>query len=167
MARIPTPKLFWLATYRELIGVWSKLNSRPQDAQDATQDTALRMLTRKPSAILDSDSYLYRSVRNNLISTIRRQDRHPGLSLEELTEADLPANHDPDHAIRLAQLTQALEQALSELPLKKRQAYIWHKLEGYSQAETAQKMGVSVSTVERYILESTRSIRAKLQDFCP
>lgn len=120
MSRTPTPKPFWLATYRELIGVWTKLNSRPHDAEDATQDTAVRMLARDQSAVLDSDSYLYQSVRNNLISEIRRQDRQPKMSLEELTDADQFIDDDPDQAIRMTQLTRALELALTQLPLKKR-----------------------------------------------
>ena len=55
--------------------------------------------------------------------------------------------------MRARQLAEALEQALASLPLKKRQAYVWHRLEGYSQPEIAQRMGLALNTVERYIMD--------------
>ena len=65
------------------------------------------------------------------------------------------------------QLADALECALASLPLKKRQAYVWCRLEGYSQPEVAARMGVALNTVERYIMDATREIREQLKHFCP
>lgn len=161
----PSPKT-WLAYYRELVGGWAKGNSRPHEAEDAAQDAAMRMLSQGQAGILDQQAYLYRSTQNHLLSELRRQARRPTLALEDLADHDHPLLSDPDADIRASQLAQALERALMRLPLKKRQAYIYHRLEGYTQPEIAQKMGLALNTIERYIMEATRDIREQLQDFC-
>ena len=167
MSRSTNPLKGWLAYYGELVGSWAKRNSRPCDAEDAAQDVMAHMLTDTRAAALDAKSYLYRSAQNRLISEIRRQSRHPETSLESLSADDYPLLHDPEAGVRARQLADALEQALASLPLRKRQAYVWHRLEGYSQPEIAQRMGLALNTVERYIMDATREMREQLQRFCP
>lgn len=167
MSRSTNPLKGWLAYYSELVGSWAKRNSRPSDAEDAAQDVMAHMLANTRAAALDAKSYLYRAAQNRLISEIRRQSRHPEMSLESLSADDHPLLHDPEAGVRARQLADALEQALASLPLKKRQAYVWHRLEGYSQPEIAQRMGLALNTVERYIMDATREMREQLERFCP
>ena len=107
---------------------------------------------------------------------LRRRRRLLGLTQQQLAETvgvrfqqiqkyECGANR--ISAARLWQLAEALEQALASLPLKKRQAYVWHRLEGYSQPEIAQRMGLALNTVERYIMDATREMREQLERFCP
>lgn len=156
----------WLAYYRELIGAWAKGNSRHHDAEDAAQDAVVRMLGQDQAGVLDPKAYLYQASRNHLLNILRRQRRHTTVSLEDLADADHPAL-DADAPLRAHELTQALEKALERLPIKKRQAYIYHRLEGYTHAEIAEKLGVAINTVERYVMDATRDIRKQLQNFCP
>lgn len=65
------------------------------------------------------------------------------------------------------QLLTALKEALQELPLKCRQVFIWHRLEGYSQTEIAEKLDISVNMVEKYMIRATRHLRDRLQDHIP
>lgn len=167
MSRRRPPDQGWLAYYRELIGTWAKGNTRPHDAEDAAQEAATRMLSDAPSAVLNPEGYLYRATQNRLINEIRRQSRHDAIPLEALADDEHPLLLDPDADLRAQQLAQALEQALARLPLKQRQAFIYHRLEGYTQPEIAQRMGVALNTVERYLMDATRAVREQLQSFCP
>ncbi|MFT0532593.1 RNA polymerase sigma factor [Castellaniella hirudinis] len=163
----PASKKGWLAYYSGLIGSWAKHNSRPFDAEDAAQESAANLLGKGSEAVLNPDAYLFRSTQNRLRNEIRRQARHEALSLEDLAEDDHPLWRDADAALRASQLVQALEKALAQLPLKKRQVFIHQRLEGYTQAEIAEKMGLALNTVERYVMDATRHVRAQLQDFSP
>ena len=167
MSRSTNPLKGWLAYYSELVGSWAKRNSRPSDAEDAAQDVMAHMLANTRAAALDAKSYLYRAAQNRLISEIRRQARHDEVSLEAWAADDPAQWHDPESNARARQLADALECALASLPLKKRQAYVWCRLEGYSQPEVAARMGVALNTVERYIMDATREIREQLKHFCP
>lgn len=157
----------WLAHYGELIGTWAKRNSRPSDAEDAAQDAMAQVLRDSDLAVAAPKAYLHRAAHNRLISEVRRQSRYPSVPLEALAAEDHPLLRDPEADIRARQLADALERALASLPLRKRQAYIWHRLEGYTQPEIAQRMGLGLNTIERYIIDATREMREQLQRFCP
>ncbi|MNT85961.1 putative RNA polymerase sigma factor FecI [compost metagenome] len=98
---------------------------------------------------------------------IRRQSRREQVSLDELPDAEHPVQSDPESAIRASQLADALKAALAELPLKCRQVFLWNKLEGYTQAEIAQKLGLTQSTVEKHMRRALAHIHDRLQDHAP
>lgn len=155
----------WLARYRELLKRWPQRQSNPQDAEDALHDAALTMLSRDNSAVQDQAAYFYRSAQNRLSAQARVQQDRPSISLSELAQEDHPSLDDPQADARTRQLAQALEQALAQLPLKCRQAYVWHRLEGYSQQEIAQRLGVSLNSVERYIMRALQHLAEQLHAY--
>ncbi len=167
MSRPPVPKKGWSAFYSGLLGSWAKRNPLPQDAEDAVQDSIEGLLRGDHAAALDQKAYLYRTAHNHLVSEIRRQSRHELLPLHELSEDELPAQHDPDAALRTAELTQALQAALQELPLKCQQVFLWNKLEGYTQEEIARKLHLTPSSVEKYMKRALRHLQDRLQRYAP
>ena len=56
-----------------------------------------------------------------------------------------------DEALAERQRFALMLAALEELPPVQRQAFRMHKLEGKSQADTARALGVSLSSVEKYL----------------
>ncbi|SHI19848.1 RNA polymerase sigma factor [Pollutimonas bauzanensis] len=167
MSRRPPPDKGWLAHYRGLIGAWTQRQTTPPDAQDAAHDAVVGILKNNSAGILDQGAYLFRASQNRLYGEIRRQARHEIVSLDSLAEADHPQLHDHDAAIRVSQLALALEKALSELPLKCRQVFLWNKIEGYTQEEIAKKMGLSQSMVEKYMKRALCHVHDRLQDYAP
>jgi RNA polymerase sigma factor (sigma-70 family) len=155
----------WLAYYRGMLGSWTKRHSNVQDAEDAVQDAVIGIVNNTQSDIQNPNAYLYQASQNSLIGKARRHQRDQYVSLDELAEEDHPLLSDPESSIRAAKLADALEKALAELPLKCRQAYIWHRLEGYSQAEIAQRLNLSINSIERYIMQALRHLRESLREF--
>jgi RNA polymerase sigma factor (sigma-70 family) len=51
-----------------------------------------------------------------------------------------------------------LEDALTRLPPRCRQAFVLRKIEGLSQREIAQRMGISEKTVERHISDGISAL---------
>lgn len=167
MSSPPSSLKGWLAHYGDLVGAWAKRNSRPSEAEDAAQDVMAGLLSGGSRSVSHGKSYLRRAAQNRLISEMRRQARHDEVSLEAWAADDPAQWHDPESSARARQLADALECALASLPLKKRQAYVWCRLEGYSQPEVAARMGLALNTVERYIMDATREVREQLKHFCP
>jgi RNA polymerase sigma factor (sigma-70 family) len=155
----------WLAYYRGMLGSWTKRHSNVQDAEDAVQDAVIGIVNNTQSDIQNPNAYLYQASQNSLIGKTRRHQRDQYVSLDELAEEDHPLLSDPESSIRASKLADALETALAELPLKCRQAYIWHRLEGYSQAEIAQRLNLSINSIERYIMQALRHLRESLREF--
>ena len=57
----------------------------------------------------------------------------------------------------------ALVEAVDDLPEKTRHAFQLHKLEGLSHAETARRMGISTSTVEKHISSALKTLTRRLR----
>ncbi|MGB6103239.1 MAG: sigma-70 family RNA polymerase sigma factor [Pusillimonas sp.] len=167
MSRRPPPGKVWLAHYRELINTWAKRSGSRQDAEDAAHDSIVQLLAMDASAIENPRSYLHRCVRNRLTDLHRRNQLLDPVSLDDLHEADHPLLTDPDAQVRTAQLLAALKEALAELPLKCRQVFLWHRLEGYTQEEIAKRLGISVNMVEKYMIKAARHLRSRLHNYGP
>lgn len=134
------------------------------DAEDATHDALLQVLENDASAFINPRAYLHRSVHNRLIDAHRQSRVLDMVALHELDEDDHPLLTDPDAQARTTQLLASLKEGLTELPLKCRQVFLWHKLEGYTQEEIARKLGVSVNMVEKYMIRAARHLRERLQN---
>lgn len=167
MSRSPAPKNGWLAHYSELVEAWARWTGNRQDAEDATQDAIVRVLENDAGTLVNARAYLHRSVHNRLIDGYRRAGVLDVVPLHELDEAEHPLLTDPDARVRTEELLASLKSALADLPLKCRQVFLWHRLEGYTQEEVATKLGISVSMVEKYMIRASRHLRKALQHHAP
>ncbi len=75
---------------------------------------------------------------------------------------DCGYNH-VDEAIAIKDQQRLLDQALSKLPRKQRQAYVLHKLEGKSHQQISDELGITLSAVNQHIHRASKSIRLALR----
>lgn len=141
---------------------WTRRSEHPQEAEDALQDAALGMLKREDAALADPCAYLYQASRNNLASGLRKLGQRAAVPLHDLHDQDHPTLDDAAVELNGIQLARSIDAALAELPEKCRQAYIWHRLDGLTQVEIAARLGLSVNSVERYIMRAMRHLRDTL-----
>jgi RNA polymerase sigma factor (sigma-70 family) len=167
MARSPTFNKSWLIHYSELLGFWRRKGSVAEDAEDAMQDAALALLEKDGATIDDPRAYMMRSTSNGLISRYRRNKIIDFFSLDDLTEGEHPLMQSTESDAYAKELETALLDALSELPLKCQQVYIYHRLEGWSHTEVADQMSLSKSMVEKYMQRAVHHLAERLQHFSP
>ena len=108
--------------------------------------------------------WLFRAARNRIIDLFRARTMEP-LEFEDL----LPSPRSgPDGDYARAQLFDALEQAIAELPPEQRDVFIAHELEGRSFKEMAASTGVSINTLlsrKRYaVLRLRERLRSTYED---
>lgn len=138
-------------------------------AQDLVQDIYLKIVRRPPDAISNPTAYLYRLGANLMLDRLKQERRisrratawsevyHNPLGGE--LAADAPA---ADDALAARQRLGSVIAAVQELPPQVQEAFRLHKLQGLSHAETAEAMGVSRSSVEKYLMASLKAILAKV-----
>ena len=166
-SRRPPPQ-GWLAHYAELIGAWARRKHDRDEGQDATQNAALSLLqTVEPAGLRDPRAYLRRSVRNGMTARYRDTVAAHSVAWQEMPEHEQPAVAEVESNIRAAQLTDALQEALEELPLPCQQVFAWHRLEGRTMADIARRMGLSVSMVEKHMTRCMRHLHARLKHHAP
>ena len=69
----------------------------------------------------------------------------------------------PEAALLARERLQILDEALLQLPSNARQALLLNRIEGLTQAQIAQRLGVSESMVAKYIGQALRHCRDWLQ----
>jgi RNA polymerase sigma-70 factor (ECF subfamily) len=148
----------------------ARLNSRAE-AEDLVQDLYLRLTTMEPVATVENPSALLHRIGSNLMLDRMRSQKRSGARDHDWREvntivlagqevADEPS---ADEVVNARQRLRALVDAVDDLPEKTRHAFQLHKLEGLSHAETARRMGISTSTVEKHISSALKTLTRRLR----
>ena len=138
-------------------------------AEDLVQDIYLRIAASTGQEIGNPAAYLYRLGTNLMLDRIkqqRRTGRRDADWREVHTSASGPEDvaQEPaaDDALAARQRLNAILEAIGDLPAPVREAFRLHKLDGLSHSETAAAMGVSRSSVEKYIMTSLKRILSRV-----
>ena len=143
---------------------------RSEDAaRDLVQDIYLKIAARPAEDIGNPAAYLYRLGSNLMLDRIKVQ-RRAGRRDADWADShtvraggqDVAAEPSADDAADARQRLGRIIETVNTLPPPVREAFRLHKLEGLSHAETAAAMGVSRSSVEKYIMTSLKLILSKV-----
>ena len=145
-----------------------RLNSE-QDCDDVLQEVYVRLsqiddLPARLAGRLDTArNYLLQIASHLLIdrarrSQVRKQDQH--VSTEDVdTVSSLYA---PERIFNNKRKLQRIEFALQQIKPQQRQAFLLHRVEGLSYREISDQLGLSVSTIEKYIAAALLAVREAL-----
>lgn len=136
--------------YRDvLVRGMLRLSVRPSDVDDILQESLARTLEADENKEIDHPkSYLF-TVSRNIV--FRDQERCAREVQWEIDEAILEANTSPiDRELYYKQMLEVFWEALETLPQSHRRAILLRRIYGLSHKQVAKKMGLSVSTVEKY-----------------
>ena len=151
-----------------------KLNN-PEDAAEVAQDSFLRLhRMQRPESLDNARAFLFQVASNLAIDQLRRRTLHfRFLNAEKsLAEEGEPMDSNaiaasPEQILSAREKLTCIYRAVDELPFKVRQAFLLHRHRGMSYQEIAASMDVSVSSVEKYILEALKHCRRRLAAFYP
>ena len=149
-----------------------KLNS-PEDAAEVAQDAFFRLhRMADPQNLDNARAFLFQVANNLAIDQLRRRTLHfRFLNAEKNMVSDgepLDINAiaaSPEQIISAQEKLAAIYQAVDELPFKVKQAFLLHRKRGLSYKDIAQQMDVSVSSVEKYILQALKHCRSRLATY--
>lgn len=147
--------------YEELIGTWTRRLRSRHRAEDFAHDAFVRVLEADQENVQQPRAYLHQTTRNIAVDHFRREERRALLEMDAAGQGD-EARDDPESYMHAVQLADSIEKALAELPVNCRQVFVWQKLEGLSQAEIAERLGLSKNMVERYMIRTIRHLRERL-----
>jgi RNA polymerase sigma-70 factor (ECF subfamily) len=110
-------------------------------------------------------AYLYRATRNRVLDYLKHERIERRWAERSLGQpADVAGSSVPaaDQTIETADLVARLEQALDQLPERRRQVFLLRWKEGKSYHEIARLLGVSPKTVENQMTHALRALRRLL-----
>ena len=143
------------------------------EAGDILQDVFLRLWEKRASlpADINLQAYLLTMVKNQCMDFLRHRRVVQQLSVnwETLQEREASFNYyaisqfDPEE-MDIETLERLVEKAINELPEQCRKAFELSRYDGLKYKEIADKMGISVKTVETHISHALKILRVTLKD---
>ncbi|MBM3071514.1 sigma-70 family RNA polymerase sigma factor [Enterobacter sp. RHBSTW-00994] len=121
------------------------------DADDIAQDTFLRVMSSETlSTIRDPRSFLCTIAKRVMVDLFRRHALEKAYleMLGNLPEALAPSPEERESQLETLQLIDTMLDGLSG---KTREAFLLSQLEGLTYSDIAQRLGVSVSSVKKYV----------------
>lgn len=154
--------------YPPLFNYAGRILRDEEQANDVVQDTFCRLYENRSNITIHISlkSYLYRSVYNNCIDLIRHK---------KVANAYVDAKMLDFYFSRIIQLPEAelkmldedigeaIREAIAHLPERCRQIFCLSKLEGLSNKQIAEKLGISVKTVETQMTTAFVRLRKELE----
>ena len=145
-----------------------RLLGRRADAEECFQETflsALQLWQRQP--VRNPRGALVRLATARAVDGLRR--RYRGAGRDGKVEWDRVATADPSPPQRAAasELSQRLREALAALPGKQADVFCLHCLEGWSYAEVAEELDVSVDAVGVLLHRARARLRPLFADVAP
>jgi RNA polymerase sigma-70 factor (ECF subfamily) len=141
------------------------------EAEDLAQELYLKVAAMAADAEVRAPAaLLYRMAANLVVDHVRSAQRASRRNAEwrldnrqTIGATDVVSEPAADEALVARERVRLLAQAVAELPPQMGRAFRLHKLEGLSQAETAEAMGVSRKMVEQHIGVAIRRLAEKLR----
>lgn len=126
------------------------------EAEDIVQDAFERvwhLVGDDQFVVANMKAFMYRTVRNLALSHLRQH-----VDTCSIDDCDTISDADIDTSERDA----ALWRAVDALPEKCRQVFLLSKRDGLSNAAIAEKLGISVKTVENQISKANKALRRSI-----
>jgi len=133
----------------------SRFVPRPQDIEDVAQEAYLRAyMAEQRESIEQPKAFLFRVAKNLALTRLSRKSSQITDYIEEAAESTvLHTAAASDEELEAQQSFGLYCEAVAALPEKCRQVFLLRKVHGLSHKEIAERMGPSVSSVEKYLRE--------------
>jgi RNA polymerase sigma-70 factor (ECF subfamily) len=172
MTAVPTDiegfERLFRAHYSRLCSYANLFLNDPEAAEDVVQEVFFKLWKNREVVTIHTTlkSYLFRSVRNgclNLIEHVTVRETYKAYHEEDIREAE---NKMVDEAI-VTELEMKIRESIDLLPEERRKIFVMSRFDGLKYREIAEKLNISVKTVENQMYQALRFLREKLVDYLP
>jgi RNA polymerase sigma-70 factor (family 1) len=138
-----------------------------EDAEEIVQDIFIKLWVRREELNYSPSlkSYLYRTALNRIINFQEHQQVRNAHRTHVLTESNHVSSESA--SINAKEIQWLAAEAVNSMPKKRKMVYELSRRDGLSYAEIAEKMGVSVKTVEAHLTAALVQMRTHLKDYLP
>ncbi|HRO07834.1 MAG TPA: RNA polymerase sigma-70 factor [Saprospiraceae bacterium] len=156
--------------YRPLCNYANRILRDMDASEDVVQDVFLKLWNNSPAINITSntESYIYTMVRNQALGVLRKsvsgsrfmnemQQLSNHISLPDVEEAE----------IEKYQIIDNIYVSIRQLPPKCGEIFTLSKIKGLTYTQIADRLGISVKTVEGQMSKAFRLLRSMLKDLSP
>ncbi len=135
-------------------------------AEEIVQDVFYNIWKNKNDLHITNNwqSYLYRAVFNNSMMYLRKAKREMLLD-ERWAETQMHSPDNPSDELEAKELNAIILYTLQKLPERARQIFNMNRFEGLKYREIADKLSISLKTVEANMGKALKALRTSLDEF--
>lgn len=124
-----------------------------EEAGDLAQDAFLKIVEASEKAEIKAPIHLlFRIARNATIDRLRSKSRAAALFRTDGLEADAPDfTASPERILIASERLRRAMAVIQNMPPKRREVFLLHRIEGLSYPQIARRSGVSIKTVEKHM----------------
>lgn len=136
-------------------------------AEEMVQNVFCKLWERNREIVAEQavTSYLYRAVHNESLNYLKHQKVKQAYQTYAMKQGEADAAG--THSVTYKELEARLESSLRELPEQCRTVFQMSRFEGLKYREIAERLNVSVKTIEKQMSKALQILRLKLADHLP
>ena len=154
--------------YKSLCIVAKNIVNDYSMAEDVVQEVFLKIWKGRGKLQINATlkGYLYKSTVNTALNFLEKNKRSMPTESEKITEL-LGAQGKTQDSLVQQELEQLIADTIHALPEKCKQVFMMSRFEQLKYAEIAQKLGISIKTVENQMGKALSRIREVLREYLP
>jgi RNA polymerase sigma-70 factor, ECF subfamily len=137
-----------------------------EESENLMQDVFLNLWENRNRVEKDSSvkSYLFSITYNSAISIIRKKVRETDF-IDHLKSVGKISEDTVNMEIEYLELTNRLSEIIKSLPPRQKEVYLLQRVEGLKYNEIADRLNISVNTIENHMSRALKTIRDKLGNY--
>ncbi len=136
-------------------------------SEEVIQEVLFKLWTNRENLVISSSiqSYLFRAVRNASLNVLKHVNIREDYKIQHEYERDDELSSEDEMIV--SELDQKIRAAIDQLPIERKKVFILSRYDGLKYKEIAEKLNISVSTVENQMVKALKFLRTELKDYLP
>jgi RNA polymerase sigma-70 factor, ECF subfamily len=157
---------FFREKYRPLCLTACRYVKNIETAEEIVQDVFVRLWEKRDQITIRGPvlAYVTTSVKNNCLNFLKHKSIVSTFEKSEIQRVYLDPSENEDEMGDF-ELETAIISAIDELPPQRRKIFMLSRTEGLKYAEIAEKLGLSVKTIEAQMGKALKQLRVKLSEY--
>ncbi len=156
---------FFHKYYGHLCLYATRIINNDSAAEEIVQDFFVKIWEKRVQLNIETSvkHYLFRSVKNLCINYIQRNKTKLRYAQKVISEVE--NNYSDDNSFPEIELYQKIEESINSLPEKRKEIFRLSRQEGLKYREIAEKLNISIKTVETQMSLAIKTLRDKLKNY--
>ena len=137
-------------------------------SEEVVQEVMFKIWTNRKSLQINTSvkSYLFRAVRNGCLNVIKHRNIREEYKSFRETENE-PAWNSYEDSMIISELEIKIRDSIDHLPMERRKVFIMSRYDGLTYQQIAEKLNLSVKTVENQMGKALKTLREELSEYLP
>ena len=140
-----------------------KFLKEDEDSKDVVQEVFIKLWNSKENIdpYRPIEGYIFQITKNTSLNKLRKKIGEPAFFYE--LDEELPSNKYADEHIFQKEIQETINKIISRLPPKRQEVFRLSREKGLSNREIAEKLGISINTVEGHIRHANSYVRQSME----